>query len=670
MSKALKTALWVVGGLIALVALLSALAGPVAKGYVNAHGEQLTGRKVEVAHVGVNLFSGRVRVRGLEMYEDDGIEVFAGFDTLDVSARLLLLPFKTLHIGHLTLAGLHAQVVQEGERFNFTSLVEHFSSDDTTEAQDTTPSEWVLKFHNIRLSHARLDYEDRVAGKSLGVPDVNLRVPGFVIGGDAAGEGGLNIGFDKGGRLNIDADYDSRGRTFGVNVALADFNVENLEPYLADLLVCESLAGRVQARLEARGSVDAVMQSRIGGRVAVEKVDLADGDGSVASFDSLTVEIANINLDSREFTLGEVRLGGLAARYEQWPAYSNIGRLFPPKEGANVTLQTSVAPVEKEKQQPAAEAQKPLRLTVAQVRLTDGKFTYIDHTLPDEFNFPITGIALSADQLSLGGDNNARLRASLPGGGRLALRWNGGLDHWKQHQRVMLSVEGLDMTRLSPWTVAYTGQPIEEGIFGLTTKLHIDNSQLDNQNKIDIYKARVGSRRKDVEPEMRVPLKAALYVLKDKDEKILIDLPVQGNVDSPEFNYMKLVWKTLGNLLVKVATSPARAIGNALGIGGENLEFMGVDAQQHGLTSEQYHTLANLAAVVKANSLLTVVLEQRMPAAENDSVAMRYARLNHQVEAYMREQGVGETQLRITAAQVQSGEQTGYAIGSELKMED
>lgn len=673
MKKGVKILLWVVGIVLALLLVVSLVAGPVAKGYINKHGEQLVGRRINVEHVGVNLFSGNVTVRDLSVYEDDGSTRFAGFDTLDVSARLLALPFKTLHIGHITLAGLDANIEQDGDRFNFSSLLEHFASDSTA-VKDTTPSDWTLKFYNIRISHASLNYDDLMHHKGIHLPDINLRVPGFVLGGGEDSEGGLNLGFDKGGRLNIDANLDDRQNSFDLKVNLEDFKIENLDSYLADMLDYNSLDGTVEMHLSAKGKTDDIMKSRIGGTVAVRGVDLRDRNAQVLGLDSLDVSIDNINIDENIFDIKSVRLNGLTATYEQWEDYSNLSRmLVSNNEPQTVTLQTGLGTpadtteaVEAEPQTPG----KPIRLHVGNLLVENCAVTYDDHSLPDEFHFPVTNIKIEAHDLSTNGANNAQMRATLPGGGHLMLRWNGNIDNWKQQQDLFLTIKGLDMKQLSPWTVAYTGQPVEDGIFGLTTRLNINNSQLDNQNKIDIYKARVGDRRKDVEPEMKIPLKTALYILKDKDDKILIDMPISGNVDSPEFNYMKLVWKTLGNLLVKVATSPARALGNALGINSENLEFMAADPNQFGLTSEQYHTLADLATIAATDSLLVITLEQRMPEAANDTAAHRYEIMNRQIESYMQEQGLGSDRLRISRATVAKGEKTGYAIGSEIKIEE
>lgn len=666
MKKWLKTVLWVAGVLLALLVLLSLLAGPVAKGYVNKHGEDLVGRRVQVGHVGLNLFTGHVAVRDLAVYEDDAEQVFAGFDTLDVNVHLLKIPFKTLHFGHITLSGLHADVKQQGERFNFSSLIEHFASDDTTADTDTTPSGWTLKFYNIGINHASLNYDDLRSRKGIHLPDVNLRVPGFVLGGDEGSEGGLNIGFDRGGRLNVDAAIDGDNKAFRLDVNLVGFDVQNLGPFLADMLAFERLDGAVEAHLVMTGRTDEIMQSRIGGTVALKGLDLAGEVGEVASVGELAVTVDSIVLDRNLFDIAEVRIDGLKATYAQWKDYSNIDRLLAPK-GTKPEAQDSA-----KAEEPAADsaaASQPLQLHVGSVRVNDATLTYDDHTLPDPFHFVVSGLNIGADNLTTSGSNNAQLRASLPGGGHLAVRWQGDIDNWKRHQDLFLTIKGLDMKQLSPWAVAYTGQPIEDGIFGLTTRLTIVSSNLDNQNKIDIYKARVGSRRADVDPELKIPLKAALYVLKDKDDKILIDMPVSGNVDNPEFSYMKVVWKTLGNLLVKVATSPARALGAALGINGDELEFLAVEPGQRGLTSEQYHTLGDIAAIVQADSLVCFTLERQMPAAEGDTASHSYDMLDRQIRRYLDEQGVGEDRVRLTAGSMPDGGRSGYAIGSEMKID-
>lgn len=662
MKRSWKIVLWVIGILLGVIILATILVSPIAKSYINSHGKELVGREVHVDGVTVNVYTGHVAVTGLTLYEDNGKDIFASFDTLDTKISLFKLLGHTVELKHITLAGLNVNILKQGEAFNFESMLDHFASD-STEVQDTTPSDWLIKLHNIHLSHAQIRYNDISENKQWHLPDINLIVPNLELGGTQASEGGLNIAFTEGGQLNINGHYHEHQGTYDLAINLKKFNFKNLEPLFTDLLNYKDLHGTLEVNINAQGNVSEITKSRIGGAVVMTDVALQDNNGQVAGWKRLDVAVNNINLDANDYNIQSLKLDGFTARYDQWADHSNIDGLMKPGRPDN--------PETPDNPDNPESASSPLSLTLHTLAITNASLTYNDHTLPDLFTFPITNLNIEATNLSLNGSNNAKLHATLPGGGHLLMKWTGDITHWKQHQDLFIAVKGLDMKQLSPWVVYFTGQPIEDGIFSFTSHNTINNSILNGKNKIDIYKAQVGSRRKDVEPQQKLPLKTALYILKDKDDKILFDIPVKGNIDNPEFSYMKIVWQTLGNLIVKVATSPIRALGNALGFGNDNLEFIEIEAHQRGLTSEQYHILGDLATIAKSDTLVFFTLEQHMPAPANDTVARGYEFRNDIVRRYLIEQGVNERQISVTTGEpVTDGEKTGYTITSEIKIEE
>jgi hypothetical protein len=662
MKRSWKIVLWVIGILLGVIILATILVSPIAKSYINSHGKELVGREVHVDGVTVNVYTGHVAVTGLTLYEDNGKDIFASFDTLDTKISLFKLLGHTVELKHITLAGLNVNILKQGEAFNFESMLDHFASD-STEVQDTTPSDWLIKLHNIHLSHAQIRYNDISENKQWHLPDINLIVPNLELGGTQASEGGLNIVFTEGGQLNINGHYHEHQGTYDLAINLKKFNFKNLEPLFTDLLNYKDLHGTLEVNINAQGNVSEITKSRIGGAVVMTDVALQDNNGQVAGWKRLDVAVNNINLDANDYNIQSLKLDGFTARYDQWADHSNIDGLMKPGRPDN--------PETPDNQDNPESASSPLSLTLHTLAITNASLTYNNHTLPDLFTFPITNLNIEATNLSLNGSNNAKLHATLPGGGHLLMKWTGDITHWKQHQDLFIAVKGLDMKQLSPWVVYFTGQPIEDGIFSFTSHNTINNSILNGKNKIDIYKAQVGSRRKDVEPQQKLPLKTALYILKDKDDKILFDIPVKGNIDNPEFSYMKIVWQTLGNLIVKVATSPIRALGNALGFGNDNLEFIEIEAHQRGLTSEQYHILGDLATIAKSDTLVFFTLEQHMPAPANDTVARGYEFRNDIVRRYLIEQGVNERQISVTTGEpVTDGEKTGYTITSEIKIEE
>ena len=129
MKKGLKIFLIITGVFVALIAAVLIALSPVATNYVNTHGEELVGRKLSVEKLKINLLTGHVAIHHLKLYEDDGTTEFVTFDTLDVRARLLRLIGKDVYLSHITLVNPHVRLVQDGKRFNFTRLIDHFKSD-------------------------------------------------------------------------------------------------------------------------------------------------------------------------------------------------------------------------------------------------------------------------------------------------------------------------------------------------------------------------------------------------------------------------------------------------------------------------------------------------------------------------------------------------------------
>ena len=74
---------------------------------------------------------------------------------------------------------------------------------------------------------------------------------------------------------------------------------------------------------------------------------------------------------------------------------------------------------------------------------------------------------------------------------------------------------------------------------------------------------------------MNLPLKLALYLLKDIHGDIILDLPLTGDLNDPKTKIGRLVWQTLKNVVVKVVASPFIALSGLLGV--EPAEVKGIE---------------------------------------------------------------------------------------------
>ena len=674
MKKALKVIrliiIIVVALVIAVVLFGSLFGGCAVKNYVNRHGEDLIGRKVNVEHVGMNLLTGHVGIHELTIFEDNATDKFAGFDTLDVSLSLMRLLGQTVYLRHITLAGLDVNIVQDSSGMNFYSIIEHFAKDSSeVEEPDTTPSSWVVSLHKIRLSDGSAEYTDLRRRAHSGFHHLNVFVPDFVIGGKDRTDAGLTVQLTKGGTLEADATWNPETQDFTADLVLTDLMLDQMKDFNMNPDFVKEIKGVLGLTAHAAGNLKQVMDMNISGKVNVDNLDLLDtASTSLASLNHLGVDLGKLVLSQNLFDINSITLDGLNFRYELFADSSNtLSRIFgSPEEAADSTMaETEPLPAEDTAATDTTLKAIPLQLRLGSLDLSHMNFTYADHTMADDFVFPVTDIRVSAQNITTSGNNNAKVFANLPSGGVLLVDWAGDISQWKQHQSLRLDVKNLHLTDLSPYMVHYFGQPFTEGIFSFSSLNLIENSQLNGKNHIDIYKPNLGDRRKDVSPRLKLPVKAALYILKDKDDKVILDVPIKGNVDSPEFNYMKLVWKTLGNLVVKVATSPVRMLSGLNG-GKNNELFITIDHRNPDFTSEQFYQIDQVADVAKqdAGYHLSLILQTH---PTDDSVALRNQKIrNKLLQKHLTDLGVPSNQYEIIS---QPANDTVKVEGYRVKLE-
>lgn len=662
MNKALKISLIVVGSLAGLVILATLLVSPIGKKYVNSHGEQLIGRKISVDKLKVNVYGGHVAINNLKVYEDDKTTEFLTIDTLDVKMCIRKLLGHKIDVRHITLANLGVKVIQDGDRFNFSSILDHFAPEEEEPEMDTTPSKpWELAFSNIRLSHWKVYYSDKQRGSDWDLKDLNIEVPGVYFNGEENTDAGLTLALADGGTLNTNVGYNLESNDFTVDLNLADFAISNARAYLTDAMNVGKIEGLLDGQFKVRGNLSELLKMAISGDLELKEVDIQDNQNrAVLSLKELTADVNDIVLDDNRFDIAEVVIDGLKSHFDNLPNGSNFAQFFDvPK--------TATEPEEEPEPDTTSTTEgKPMKLKVGRFQLKDAEFTYNDQTLPDPFSFPVTHINIEANNVDLSGTNAAHITAQLPHDGRALIDWQGTLNDIKQYQHLVLNIRNIQLSDISPYSVAYLGQPFTNGTFSFTSDNKIQQSQLEGKNRIDMYKPEVGEKRKDVDSALHLPLKAALYVLKDKDDKVILDVPISGNIDSPEFSYMKAVWKTLSNLFVKVATSPMRAIGNALGISSDGLEFIEIDPEQEDFTSEQYYLLGQLADIANYDSSVHITMVQQLSTDTDEATLQKADRRNEAVMQHLSELGSRLEQFTISTEQVEKQKKSGYAITTEL----
>jgi hypothetical protein len=131
-----------------------------------------------------------------------------------------------------------------------------------------------------------------------------------------------------------------------------------------------------------------------------------------------------------------------------------------------------------------------------------------------------------------------------------------------------LDIEGrvrdLELPPLSPYTIKYTGHGIERGKLSLDVGYTVlPNGQLTARNQLVLNQLTFGDAVPDAPASL--PVKLATALLSDRNGVIDLNLPISGSLNDPEFSLVPVIFKIIGNVIVKAITAPFSLLASALG---------------------------------------------------------------------------------------------------------
>lgn len=641
MKKGLRISIIIVGSILGLLILISVLAGPIAKKYVEKHSMQLCHREATVGNIRANLFSGTVVIKDLKVPEEDNKTPFLSFDKLKVNMSLSQLLAKKVKISQIDLVGLDAKVIQNGKKFNFSDIIDLYTKDKKKE-EKKEKSQWQVDLRNIQIENGNLVYEDAQVGSYFGLNNLTLGVPRLFFD-DNNSDIGLDFDFEQGGKIALKLLYDMGRGNYDMKVDLSKFQIDAVKPYLAKSLNIDQLQGLLTGKLSLKGSLQHILNIMATGNLNLQDVKVTHADKSpLLSVNDLKLDIDKIDLEHKDFQINGINLKGFDFSYDNFAEGNTFSKLFNKKE--------------KTKESSKSDNQKkssPIQYLVKKVSITNGRVVYNDHTLGAKMSYPVSQINIGAENVASGKAVPLSLNAVLGKAGTLAC--SGNVDVMDlSNAKLKVDIKNLDISDFSPYAVHFLAYPIEHGILSFESENVIVNNMLNSQNCLDIYKPVFGNKNKNVEPKVNIPMKAAMYLITDRKGHVAIDLPVSGDISSPKFSFKKVIWKTFTNLLVKIMASPVDFIAN---IAGENtFKAMQLPADNSmKLQMENCDQLNSITSVLKEKEAANLVVRVGSNVSGTDTTVVAAQNVEFEqksfslIKNYLVSQGVSDSRIVLDA---------------------
>ncbi len=608
MKTGVKILIIIASFIVGILLITAVIISPIAHSYIEKHSKELTGRVVTMDKLRINIFFGTIFIKNFKALEANDKDEFITFDKLKVNLSLYRLLANELRFTKIVLTGPKIVVLQNETGFNFSDILEKFSSneDDTT----NSANDLAIDLRNISLQDGELIYRDLSVNSLFDMRNLQLNVPRIYFSGKST-DIGVKLTFGKnGGSLALKLLYALDKENYNLNIRLSDFSLTPVKPYLKEFFNINSLEGRLSTNLTIKGSLKHIMNFIAKGTLNFQNLHATGlDDKDIVNVKKLYLDIEDIDYKNQKFYLNRFDITGLKINYDTYEDHNTFSNLFvETKEDSLAAKDTSASS--------DTIPEKPLDLKIRNFSISQSEIQYADYTLKQPFLLPISQIDIQAEDVSYTNPLAIRLAALVGEKGELSGDWQGNIEDFG-NQKFNVSLKNFKLTDISPYCIHYTAFPMKEGVLTFKSSNTIQNNNINSTNVIDIYKCKVDDKIKEMEPEYKIPLKAALYILTDRKGKITMELPVKGDISSPTFSYRKIIFKTLANLIVKIVTSPIDALVKAIGMDEEALNDIEMDYSALGITSEQYTQLNKITEVLKFKPELKLSVHQKYNLEES-----------------------------------------------------
>ena len=216
----------------------------------------------------------------------------------------------------------------------------------------------------------------------------------------------------------------------------------------------------------------------------------------------------------------------------------------------------------------------PPPVRIGKITLSKGNIDFSDFFVKPNYSANLTNMEGSIGELTPEKAGEINLTGRIDGTGTLKIE--GAINPLMRNLFLDLRADAsdIDLPRLTPYSGKYIGYGIEKGKLSAKVAYKLENRQLKAENRVILDQLTFGDKV-DSPSAMKLPVMFAVALLKDRNGVIDIEMPIGGSLDDPKFSVSGLVLRMIGNLIVKVITSPFTLLAS-LG-GGKHQELSKVE---------------------------------------------------------------------------------------------
>ena len=451
-------------------------------------------------------------------------------------------------------------------------------------ASKSKENEFKFDIKNISVNNADITLTHLFEGEKIAHKFDNLFVKVANLSSDFSKPFDAKVAMKSSQKLNLDVDSKIKIEPLDVSakIKLNDTNLPKYFAYAKPFLEADLASGQ----LESSAEISYAKDIKADAKVSIKDIRL-NGKKS-----EKLIAFKSLDLEKISFAKNDLAISGVSLNSPFIKAHLSKERKFNLSQIVKEDKNKAKTEAKPESKKAASKKEDELKFSVKNFSLKNGEVDFSDASLFMPFATTISKLNGKLTDIDKKHPSSGEFQGVVGKNGFAQITAKLFPFELKQNTDIKLDFKDIDLTNITPYSGQFVGYKIKKGKLNLNLNYSVIDSKLNGSNFINFDSLTLGEKV-DSKDAVNLPLSLAISILSDQNNQINIDLPVEGNLDDPDFKYGGVIWAAVKKLFADITLAPFRFLGNALGLGSKDLSSIDFLAGSSELISSEAPKIAD-----------------------------------------------------------------------------
>jgi len=451
-------------------------------------------------------------------------------------------------------------------------------------ASKSKENEFKFDIKNISVNNADIALTHLFEGEKITHKFDNLFVKVANLSSDFSKPFDAKVAMKSSQKLNLDVDSKIKIEPLDVSakIKLNDTNLPKYFAYAKPFLEASLASGQMSADAQLHYAKDIKADA---------KVSIKDIRLNGKKTEKL-IAFKSLDLEKISFAKNDLAISGVSLNSPFIKAHLSKERKFNLSQIVKEDKNKAKTEAKPESKKVASKKDDELKFSVKNFSLKNGEVDFSDASLFMPFATTISKLNGKLTDIDKKHPSSGEFQGVVGKNGFAQITAKLFPFELKQNTDIKLDFKNIDLVNVTPYSGQFVGYKIKKGKLNLNLNYSVTDSKLNGSNFINFDSLTLGEKVESKDA-VNLPLSLAISILSDQNNQINIDLPVEGNLDDPDFKYGGVIWAAVKKLFADITLAPFRFLGNALGLGSKDLSSIDFLAGSSELISSEAPNIAD-----------------------------------------------------------------------------